>query len=184
MMMTNWLRISSGLLFLLALSLAVEPVYAQRDHSRVRPSPNAKISQTIGMTEIDMHYGRPGVRGRAIYGELVPWDAPWRAGADEPTTIELGGDVLVEGQSLEAGTYNIFIRPAQNGPWNVIFTTPVRWGTMFGDATPVLEVSVTPNDGPHQEWLQYRFEDLSDTSATLVMHWERMMLPVRLSLPQ
>lgn len=177
--MTNhWLRISTGFLVLFALLLATQPAQAQRDNSEVRASPNAKVSQTIGTTVVDMHYSRPGVKGRTIFGDLVPYGEVWRAGANEPTTISFSDDVTIEGQPLEAGTYNLFIRPVQDGAWDVIFTTEVGWGTQFDQADPVLEVSVTPEDAPQQEWLMYRFVDLSDTSATLVMHWDETRLPI------
>lgn len=175
-------RFSSGLLALLAfLLLAPEATHAQRDNSEVRPSPNAALSQTIGTTVIDMHYSRPGVKGREVFGGLQDWGEVWRAGANEPTTITFSDDVQVEGQPLESGTYNLFMRPVQDGDWDVIFTTQVDWGTMFAQADPVLEVSVAPEEGAQQEWLQYRFEDLSDTSATLVMHWADVMVPVSIS---
>lgn len=183
-MNSNWLRRSTGLLMLLALLLAAEPAQAQRDNSEPRTSPNAGVSQTIGTTVIDVEYGRPGVKGREVFGGLEDWGAVWRAGANEPTTVTFSDGVQVEGQPLEAGTYNLFIRPVQNGDWDVIFTEPVRWGTMFDDATPVLEVSVTPQQGSHQEWLAYRFEDLSETSADLVMHWADTLVPITISTGQ
>lgn len=164
------------------LCLTALPATAQdRDNSEPRASPNARVAQTIGTTQITMHYGRPGVKGREIFGGLVPWDEAWRAGANEPTTITFSDDVQIEGQSLEAGTYNIFIRPSESGPWNVIFTTTVDWGTMFDQADPVLEVSVPAEDAPMQEWLMYRFENLSENSAELVMHWAEVRLPVTIS---
>lgn len=183
MTINNWLRRSIGLLAALML-LATNPAHAQRDNSEVRASPNAKVSQTIGTTVVDMHYSRPGVKGREIFGGLVPWDEAWRAGANEPTTITFSDGVTIEGQPLEAGTYNLFIRPKQDGPWDVIFTTQVDWGTMFDQAKPILEVGVTPEEAPKQEWLMYRFEDLSDTSATLVMHWDETRLPISISTSQ
>lgn len=181
MITSSLLRFSTGLFVVLALLLVPEPAHAQRDNSDPRPSPNAEVSQTIGTTVIDMHYGRPGVKGREVFGGLEDWGTVWRAGANEPTTITFSDDVEIEGQPLEADTYNLFMRLNQDDDWDVIFTTPVDWGTMFDDATPVLEVSVTPEEGAHQEWLQYRFEDLSDTSATLVMHWDEVMVPVSIA---
>lgn len=174
-------RYLAGFLALGLLLLAVHPALAQRDNTSPRPSPNAKVSQTIGTTEVDLHYGRPGVKGREVFGELQSWGEPWRAGANEPTTITFSNDVKVAGKDLEAGTYNIFMRPMESGDWDVIFTTPVRWGTMFEDATPVLEVKATPRTGAQQEWLMYRFENLTETSADLVMHWDDKMVPVTIS---
>lgn len=166
-------RFTTGLLLIALLIPFSHTTLAQeRDHSEVRASPNAKVSQTIGTTQVDMHYSRPGVKDRDIFGGLVPWGDAWRAGANEPTTITFSDDVRIEGELLESGTYNLFIRPVQEGAWDFIFTTPVDWGTMFDQAEPVLEVSASPEEASFQEWLIYRFENLSDTSADLVMHWE------------
>jgi hypothetical protein len=171
---------STGLLLALSL-LLTSNAYAQRDNSEPRASPNATVSQTIGTTVVDMHFSRPGVKGRTIFGDLVPYGNVWRAGANEPTTITFSDDVQIEGETLEAGTYNLFIRPNENGPWDVIFTTQVNWGTMFNQADPVLEVNVEPVGAPMQEWMTYRFVDLGDGSATLLMHWAETGLPINIS---
>lgn len=173
--------------FVLSLALLVTPALipdalAQRDNSSPRPSPNARVSQTIGTTEVDITYGRPGVKGRTVFGDLQAWGEVWRAGANEPTTVTITGPIEVAGERLEEGTYNLFMRPNQDGPWDVIFTTPVRWGTMFSEATPVLEVQADAVSGPAQEWLSYTFEDLSDTSATLIMRWDEFAVPLTLSV--
>ena len=179
-MTRRFLLRSTGLLLLLAL-LSTSTTYAQRDNSEPRASPNAAVSQTIGTTVIDMHFSRPGVKGREIFGGLVPYGEVWRAGANEPTTITFSDDVQIEGETLEAGTYNLFIRPNEGGLWDVIFTTQVDWGTMYDQADPVLEVSASPMDAPMQEWMTYRFRDIGDGSATLVMHWAETALPIDIS---
>lgn len=155
---------------------------AQAQNTEVRASPAAKVSQTIGTTVVDVAYSRPGVKGRQIFGDLVPWGEPWRAGANEPTAITFSGNVQVEGQPLEAGTYNFFLRPAEEGDWEAVFTSEVGWGTQFDQATPVLTVSVTPEDAPAQEWLAYRFENLSDTSADLILHWADKQVPITIQV--
>ena len=180
-MRSTLLRSSAALLPLLAFLLIASPALAQRASDEARPSPNAKVSQTIGTTEVDLHYGRPAVKDRDVFGGLQAWGEVWRAGANEPTTITFSDNVEVAGQPLEAGTYNLFIRPNEESDWDVIFTTEVDWGTMFSDATPVLEVQATPEEAPKQEWLHYNFDDLSDNSATLVMHWNETMLPVTIT---
>ena len=184
MIHTRLLRPSIGLLAVLALLLTAGSAQAQRDNSETRASPNAKVSQTIGTTVVDMHYSRPGVKGREVFGGLQDWGTVWRAGANEPTTVTFSDDVEIQGQPLEAGTYNIFMRPQQQGDWDVIFTEPVKWGTMFDQAEPVLEVQATPEEAPHQEWLSYSFEDLSDTSANLVMRWDETKVPISISTAQ
>lgn len=178
------LRLMTVLLVAAMMSLAADSASAQRGNDEPRQSPNAGLSQTIGTTVIDLHYSRPGVKGRTVFGELAPWGDVWRAGANEPTTITFSGPVEVEGQALEAGTYNIFIRPNENAEWDVIFTTPVRWGTMFSDATPVVEVAATPEDATAQEWLAYTFESPTNDSAELVLHWAETRLPVTISVAE
>ena len=175
--------LTTSLFLVLAMLLTVAPVFAQRGNDSARPSPNAKVSQTIGTTEIDMHYSRPGVRGRTIFGGLEAWGEPWRAGANEPTSITFGSDVLIEGQPLAAGEYALFIIPMETGDWTVIFGTMVGWGTQYSQDNDVLRVSVTPQQGASQEWLIYKFEELTDTSATLMMHWAETIVPVQISLP-
>ena len=181
---STYFCLSTALVAVLALFLTAAPVQAQRDNSEPRVSPNATVSQTIGTTIVDMHYSRPGVKGRNVFGGLQEWGTVWRAGANEPTTITFSDDIEIEGETLEAGTYNLFIRPVQDGEWDVIFTEPVDWGTMFDQATPVLEVSAAPEEAPHQEWLVYLFENLSDNSADLVMHWDETKLPISISTTQ
>lgn len=177
-------RACTLLVSLMAMTLLVTDADAQRDNSRTRQSPNAAVSQTIGTTEIEVTYGRPGVKGRTVFGDLQPWGEVWRAGANEPTTLTPSGPVEVNGQRLEQGTYNLFIRPNETGRWDVILTTPVRWGTMFSDATPVLEVQALPSQVPAEEWLSYTFSDLSDTSATLVMRWSDVAVPLTITVPE
>ena len=174
--------LTSFLLALFVLFLAAEPAMAQRDNSEVRASPNAMLSQTIGTTVVNMHYSRPGVKGRTIFGGLAPWDQVWRAGANEPTTVMFEDDVLIEGEPLPAGTYNIFIEPHEEGPWDFIVHEVVGWGTMYDPEKEILRVQVMPEEAPTQEWLAYSFEDLSDDAATLQMHWANTMLPVRVEV--
>lgn len=167
---------------LLAALLVAQPASAQRDNSKPRPSPNAKISQTVGTTVIDLHYSRPGVKDRDIFGGLVPWDAVWRAGANEPTTITTSGNMMVEGESLAAGTYAFFLLPTEEGDWAAIFTDPVGWGTQYNEEAEVLRVMVTPEEGEFEEWLSYSFDNLSDDSATLVMKWDETVVPVQFTV--
>ncbi|MEZ4699192.1 MAG: DUF2911 domain-containing protein [Rhodothermales bacterium] len=170
----------TGLLALVLIVLAAQPANAQRDNSKPRPSPNASVSQTIGTTVINVEYGRPGVKGRQIFGGLEAYGKVWRAGANEPTTLTFENDIMVEGQHLVAGTYNLFFRLAENGEWGAIFAKPVRWGTMYDEANKVLEVKVKAETIPNQEWLSYTFENVSEKSATLVMKWETKMVGINI----
>src|SRR5215210_7455145 len=85
-----------------------------------RPSPNATLTQTVGVTDITIKYSRPGVKGRTIWGGLVPYDQIWRTGANEATTINFSDDVMINGQKLAKGTYAFFTIPGKDG-WSLVF---------------------------------------------------------------
>lgn len=138
-----------------------------------RPSPNAVVSQTIGTTLVTISYGRPRVNGRQVFGALEAFDEVWRAGANEATVFAVSDDVTINGQPLPAGTYGFFAIPTE-GTWTLIFNTQAdQWGAYDYDARhDTLRVSVQPEAGSHQEWLNYSFDDLTETSAKAVLHWD------------
>ena len=166
--------------------------------NRVRASLKASVSQTLGVdTEITVVYGRPGVKERKIWGDLVPYGMapgnkysdnkpfPWRAGANENTTIEFSKDVLIEGNKLVAGKYSIHMIPSET-TWVVILSkNNSLWGSFkYNQDEDALRVTVTPVSASHQEWLAYEFEDLAGTSATLCLHWEKLKVPIKIALAE
>ena len=169
------------LLSLVLLALAALPLLGQRASNRLRPSPNASVSQTIGVTEVTLSYSRPGAKGRKVWGELVPYGQLWRTGANEATTISVSKDVLIEGQKLAAGTYALFTLPTEN-EWTVVFNKNAKlWGTRDYDAAQdALRIKVKPQPADHEEWMSFRFTDLTDSSATLVLRWEKLAVPLKL----
>ena len=160
--------------------LAVPP----RANDEARPSPNARVGQTIGTTDVLITYGRPGDKGRQVFGELEPYGNVWRAGANEATVIAFSDDVLIEGQPLAAGSYALFAIPGET-EWTLIFNRQAeQWGAFDHDeAQDALRVTVTPEEGAAQEWLAYTFDDLTDTSATAVLHWSTTRVPFTISTP-
>ena len=92
-------------LALAAAFAAVAALPASAQFTPPQPSPGAKVSQAVGASEVAVSYSRPAVKGRVIWGELVPWDKPWRAGANENTVFSVSRDVKIEGQPLPAGSY-------------------------------------------------------------------------------
>ncbi|MBI5692284.1 MAG: DUF2911 domain-containing protein [Verrucomicrobia bacterium] len=158
-------------------------------------SPRAAVSQTVGITEIAVNYGRPAVNGREIWGKLVPWGfndlgfgtskaAPWRAGADENTTIRFQHDVRVAGQPLAAGTYGLFMALASSGEVTVIFSHDAgAWGSFFYEPSrDALRVTTRWEEAPFREQLAYEFSDVTATSALLALHWEKRRIPLRLEV--
>ena len=185
-----------SLFALFALTLLSTPATAQGNQSR--PSPHATVNQRIGAkTEVTIDYSRPAVKGRKVWGELVPFGFapgnkyskdkpyPWRAGANENTTIEFSTDVLIEGQKIAAGKYSIHMIPAENEPWVVIFNKVNNaWGSYSYDETQdALRIKVTPAKAPHEEFLTFGFTDLTGNGATAFLHWEQLKVPFKVQVP-
>ncbi len=111
--------------------------------------------------------------------------APWRAGANECTTIQFSHDVHIEGQPLPAGTYGLFLLLSETGPWTWIFSkNSSGWGSYFYDpGEDVLRVNVMPKDHPHTEWLNYTFSERKSTETTLELQWELKSVPMKITVP-
>jgi len=147
-----------------------------------RVSPNAKVSQTLGLTELTIVYSRPGVKGRAIWGALVPYDKPWRTGANEATTFATTDTIRVEGQTLPPGTYSFFTIPSA-GDWTVVFSRQKDlWGAFdYKPDQDQLRVTVKPLPAAEsEEWMRFAFEALSPNSVELHLRWEKLDVPVRI----
>ncbi|MFQ5778141.1 MAG: DUF2911 domain-containing protein, partial [Terriglobia bacterium] len=174
-------RKCGGFLLAVLVTVGALPAVGQRASDEPRPSPNASISQTIGVTEVTISYGRPGVKGREIWGALVPYGQVWRTGANEATTISLSTGVIIEGQKLAPGTYALFTIPSAN-EWTLIFNkTAQQWGAFSHDASQdALRVTVKPQAADHSEWMSFQFEDLSEDSATVVLRWGKVAVPFKI----
>jgi hypothetical protein len=166
-------------LALVAVVALASPALAQQ-LDLPRPSPNAKVSQFIGVTEITVDYSCPGVKGRKIWGAVVPYDKIWRAGANGPTKITFSKDVFVDGKPMAAGTYAFFIQPTAT-KWTLIFNRDPKAAGVFGynKADDVLRVDVKPQPAPMRERLAYLFSNFSDVAGSLDLEWEKL----RVSLP-
>jgi hypothetical protein len=162
-----------------ALAVAALPAAAQTGPPR--PSPKATVSQTAGFTTVTVNYSSPGVKGRPVWGTLVPYGKVWRSGANEATSIELSTDVTVEGKPLPAGKYALFTIPGE-GKWTVIFNKTQQWGAFdYKEADDALRVEATPRSAAPRERLAYLFEDTTDHGTTLVLAWEKVEVPVRIA---
>jgi hypothetical protein len=157
----------------------------------------ASVSERIGLTDVTIHYDRPAVKGREgkIWGQLVHVGftdlgfgstkaAPWRAGANENTTIEFSTDVKVEGQSLPAGKYGFFVAydPAES---ILIFSkNSDSWGSYFyNDAEDGLRVKVKAQAlDKSVERLKYEFSDQTENTATVNLQWEKLSIPFKVEV--
>ncbi len=174
--------LSTTLLAFLTIFCTTNILTAQeRGSEEARVSPNAAVSQTIGTTEILITYGRPGVNDRDVFGGLLPFGEVWRAGANESTVIVFPENVTVEGEPLEAGTYSLFTIPGEN-EWTIIFSSKLSWGTQYEKSEDVLRVQVEPVEAPPMEQLMFYFEDVTDHSAEIVLHWSDTKVPFTIEL--
>jgi hypothetical protein len=169
----------------LTVLLPAAPAAAQQPQVQFpRLSPNATVTQVIGVTEVTLRYSRPGVKGRKIWGELVPYGEVWRSGANENTTISFSTPVKVEGTELPAGTYGLQTIPTE-GDWTLILSKDAdAWGAFeYKPENDALRATVKPQPSEHpHERLQFTFEDLTDTSANVVLAWEKVEVPFKLEV--
>jgi hypothetical protein len=138
-------------------------------------SPSASVAQTIGTTSVEIQYHRPAVRGRQIFGALVPYGQVWRTGANDATTIRFSDPVQVNGQKVAAGTYALFSIPYQDR-WTVILNKRARqqgaWE--YDPREDVLRLDVKPKTVPHTEWLTYEIYPASSATAYVDLYWEKL----------
>lgn len=158
------------------LLLTAASAFAQVKIPRV--SPSATLTQTVGLTDITIKYNRPGVKGRTIWGDLVPFDKVWRTGANEATTIAFSEDVMINGQKLARGTYSLHTIPGRD-EWTVIFNSVVdQWGSYsYDEAKDALRVKVKPEASSHTEWMSFDVPEMTTDTAKIVLRWEKVAVP-------
>lgn len=162
-----------------------------------RTSKSAFVSEQVGITDITINYGRPAVNGREgkIWGDLVPYGfvdyhygtskaAPWRAGANENTTIEFSTDVVIEGKPLSAGKYGFFIAMGQDKATLVFSKDNNAWGSFYyNPASDVLRVEVPVIKTTESvERLKYEFTAETDSSAVVTLQWEKVKIPFTIAV--
>lgn len=164
--------------FVIVVFLVITAITFAQNEKKVRISPKALVQQTVGFTEVSIEYSRPGVKKRKIWGGLVPYNAVWRAGANEATKITFTDDVTINGKKLKSGTYSFFTIPAKNN-WILIFNKVAeQWGAFeYNEAEDALRIEVTPEEGYWQEWLAYTITKTSDNSAIVKLEWEKLKIP-------
>ena len=163
-------RFDRMLLCAVALILIALPVVAERADDANRASKNGKTTGVIDGVEITVEYGRPNVKGREIWGGLVPFGKVWRTGADEATTISFSADVTIGGEKLAAGTYGLFTVPGEK-EWQFVFNTVAKqWGAYKYEAgKDALRVAASPQASEHIESMDFVIE-----GSSVVLRWEKL----------
>lgn len=187
-------KMAAGLLILFIISLLSIRISAQ--DRKIPASLRASVTQYLGTQgEITINYGRPGVKGREIWGGLVPYGLspgnkyskdkpyPWRAGANENTTIEFSEDGKIDGHKVPAGKYGIHMIPGKD-EWVIIFSKDAdSWGSYSYDEThDLLRIKVKPIEVPFVEWLTFGFDNLAGNSAIAYLHWEKLRIPFKVEV--
>ena len=151
-----------------------------------QPSPFATLTQRVGLTDVSVEYSRPSMRGRTIFGNLVPFDKIWRTGANARTKITFSTDVTIGDGSLKAGSYAIFTKPSASS-WDVYFYTETAGGgtPQEWDESKVaaqIKVNTMPVEMPI-ETFTISFDDMHSSGATLGMMWENTYVGVPFMVP-
>lgn len=151
-----------------------------------KPSPFSKLEQKVGLTDVTLKYSRPSMKGRTIFGGLVPYDKMWRTGANKNTIISFSTDVEIDGKKLKAGSYAIFVTPKKES-WDIVFYSDIEnWGTpkMWDENKVAAKTTVKVYNMPMNiETFTMTFDDLSNNKATLGMLWENVYAGVVFSVP-
>ncbi len=160
---------------------------AQQNLTMPMDSPYAQVVQRIGLTDITITYHRPGVKGRKIWGGLVPYDQVWRAGANDNTTIAFTDPVTVAGKQVPAGTYGVHIIPTK-GDWTIILSAVYyAWGSFsYESSEDVLRFTIKPETTDFTERLIYYFDNPTEDAVELVMQWEKVKVafPVQVNVKE
>lgn len=155
---------------LAAVVLTAGVALAERADDAGRKSKNGRVEATVDGVAVTVEFGRPNVKGRKIWGGLVPYGKVWRTGADEATTITFGGDVMIGGDKLAAGTYSLFTIPAADG-WTFIFNkVGEQWGAFgYDSGEDALRVKAEPREADMEESMSFVVD-----GSSIVLRWEKL----------
>ena len=148
------------------------------ENPATRLSPPATSAGTIGQANVTINYGSPSVRGRKIWGALVPYSVVWRSGANEATTFETDKDLKIEGKTLPKGKYAFFTIPTET-KWTIIFNkVPDQWGAFhYEQSKDILRVKVSSKKSTEmKERLEYAITD-----GKITLMWENLEVPISVS---
>lgn len=169
---------------ILLFSALIFTLGSQAQINTPQPSPFQKIEQKVGLTDVTLEYSRPSMKGRTIYGGLVPYDAIWRTGANSNTTISFSNDVEIGGKKVPAGSYAIFTKPGAS-TWEVyIYNDVDNWGApeKVDNSKVIASVSVKPVPMTKSfETFTMSFDDLKYDAVTLGILWDKTYvgLPIK-----
>lgn len=143
------------------------------------PSPFAKVVQVVGVTEVSIEYSRPGIKGRQIFGGLVPFDEVWRTGANSVTKLTLNTDATIEGKKVPMGEYSIYTIPGER-EWKVMINKIAEGGPDYKASEDIASFKIKPQSRPLTvERFTIEFADLTENSAVIELKWARTVVPIK-----
>jgi len=150
------------------------------------PSPKSTLNQVVGLTDVTIEYSRPSAKGRAVFGDLVPFGKLWRTGANANSTISFSEDVVIQGTTLKKGKYAIYTTPKAD-MWEIIFYTDTdNWGTPenWSENKVAFKTNVDPVAlNNHVETFTLGINNITNDSATLDISWEKTMASIKFEVP-
>lgn len=173
---------------LVAASFLVLGTYVSAQFTVPPSSPRQKIEQSFSMSKITIDYGKPGVKGRKIFGDLVPYGKVWRAGANSSTKITFEQSVNFGGKVVGAGTYALFVIPTEK-EWKVILNKDfAQWGAYdYDEKMNVLEISVPVQKlSEKQEFFNISLEPVDERNSNLMFTWDfvKTVVPLKEGKPE
>jgi Protein of unknown function (DUF2911) len=171
---------------IIALAIIIANFTIEAQVKTPQASPKATVFQTVGLTDVEVNYSRPGARGRAVFGNLVPFGKLWRTGANENTTVSFSDDVVIDGKILKKGKYALYTIPKIES-WEIIFyATTDNWGTPqeFNEANVALRTTVKEEALPKAvETFTIGINDLDSNFAYLEIYWENSSVALKFEVP-
>ena len=170
-------------LSLIACAIVSSAAFSQQELNVPAPSPSVTVKQNFGISSVELSFSRPGVKGRKIFGDLVPYDKVWRTGANSPTTITFGDDVTIGGKKIPAGKYGLLTIPGKD-EWTVIITksTDVSSPSAYKEANDVVRVKVKPVELAFPiETFNIVFDNIKPTSMDAVILWDKTVVPFNIT---
>ncbi|REJ84480.1 MAG: DUF2911 domain-containing protein [Bacteroidetes bacterium] len=145
-------------------------------------SPKAVVTQTAGLTDITIDYSSPGVKGRVVYGDLVPYDQVWRTGANAATKITFSKDVSINGTKVSKGSYSLFTIPGKV-EWTIILNKDANVSvSAYKQDDDLMRFNVKPEVIPHRERFAFIISDFDDNKARIDMEWEKLRVSFNVNL--
>ena len=172
------------LVFMTALLIASYTLTAQIETPA--PSPFSKTEQKVGLTDLSLEYSRPSVKGRSIFGDLVPYDKLWRTGANQYTKLTFSDDVMIAGKEVKAGTYSLFSKPGKTS-WELFLYSDIEGGGVpkeWDESKIVAQTTADVYTLPENiETFTITFDDITANSAHLGIMWEKAYVAMKIEVP-